>query len=91
MTQMLPSIGHSRIEITNIDTGEKVAYDAILTEHRVDMNGNRPSFIGHYSTVTDYSARRNKEITLKFVELQPTKTPVIAGTDKKESQEEDML
>lgn len=67
------SKGPCKIEITTAD-GEKFSYNAIIMQHEIQMAPSNRYVMGRNSIVEDCVSIPNKEVTLKFVEVAPTKS-----------------
>lgn len=78
--------GRAKLEITNLETGEKFTYIGLITEHQIQLD-NRPTYqMANGGSIVDYSSLRSKEITIKFRELRelgkPSKPASIPSNDE---------
>ena len=64
--------GPCKIEITT-ETGEKFSYNAIITQHDVSMGPSSAIHMMGRGIVEESLGSRNKEITLKFMEISKPK------------------
>ena len=82
--------GISKIEITNLSTGEKTSYDAIITEHRVDVQ-REPSYFYNGHALEDHVRHDSREITLTFREVRPVHKSADAKLQEVLNSDEEML
>lgn len=90
--------GPCKIEITTAD-GEKFSYNAMITQHELNMGPSTATHMFGNGIVEESLGSRNKEVTLKFIELSPTKAktkpkPIMKGIDaqlREAIEQEEML
>lgn len=74
--------GPTKIEITNMETGEKFSYDAIILQHEVQLSPQSQQIhMFGKGIVEECIGSRNKEVTLKFIELTKKPEPKFKGLD----------
>ena len=98
MSKFFHSRSAYKIEVTNVETGEKTTYHGMMKEHSIDMHREREvHFPPGGGSVTDHSGPNTaREITLKFVDYGiKAAQPKFKGMDAKIKEimekEEEML